>query len=290
MNSNSEESPPATQLVNSSDEVPPIGEEELLGYLQRLGTNTMAHSNRNLMTHLRGVYSLLREWGNPSAVCLAGLFHSIYGTTFFTKTTVQLTQRQEIRDRIGVEAENLVYLFCACDRPHLVSQMTIDHQLEEEEEEEEEKNSQGRRIINDTRELFDKKFGLADRFEQKLVTLSYETYSQLMELVVANWVEQFYNPLKKNKKKTKEGPQASAAAAKSLEKSMKTWSNAKHFLSSKASFALQTLFEDSNNEILQLKREEEQKQAEKEAKKNNSKPKLKGSLQRCDNATVYQCP
>jgi hypothetical protein len=51
-------------------------------------------------------------------VCMAGLFHSIYGTAHFHHKSWSLEDRHVIRDLIGYEAEFLVYIFCVTDRPN----------------------------------------------------------------------------------------------------------------------------------------------------------------------------
>lgn len=73
-------------------------------------------SERPLTRHLYGTYRLLCDWGCEPDVCTAGLFHSIYGTQFFTYKTVSPARRSEVAARIGSRTENLCFLFAACDR------------------------------------------------------------------------------------------------------------------------------------------------------------------------------
>ena len=85
----------------------------LVDYLKEIGCDKQQHSgNRNLLHHLVGVSVLLSERGCSDALCVAGLFHSIYGTTHFGPKMIPLDDRDKIKDLIGVEAENLVYQFC----------------------------------------------------------------------------------------------------------------------------------------------------------------------------------
>jgi hypothetical protein len=81
-----------------------------------LGFFEFSHSNRNFKEHLVGVYGILRAWGLPEWVCLAGLFHSVYGTKSFHGTAVPIKHRKEMRAILGKESERLVYLFCALDQ------------------------------------------------------------------------------------------------------------------------------------------------------------------------------
>lgn len=87
----------------------------LRNYLISLDANKTAHSGRTLYEHLKGVHDLLRDWDNPRHVCLAGLFHSIYGTNTFKH--VSLRDRGELVKKIGLRAETLVHLFSTADRP-----------------------------------------------------------------------------------------------------------------------------------------------------------------------------
>ena len=84
--------------------------------LEKLDAHVTSHSRRTLLDHLQGTHDLLVEWGNEPDVCVAGLFHSIYGTYAFDKRSADMSRRDEIRDVIGAEAERLVYLFCVTDR------------------------------------------------------------------------------------------------------------------------------------------------------------------------------
>ncbi len=85
-------------------------------YLVRVGAGKTPHSGRTLFDHLVGVHGHLERWKNPQPVCLAGLFHSVYGTSAFHKQTIKLSARDEVRALIGDEAEELAYLFCVCER------------------------------------------------------------------------------------------------------------------------------------------------------------------------------
>jgi hypothetical protein len=84
--------------------------------LQKLDAHVTSHSRRALLDHLQGTHDLLVEWGNEPDICVAGLFHSIYGTYAFDKRSADMSMRDEIRDVIGAEAERLVVLFCVTDR------------------------------------------------------------------------------------------------------------------------------------------------------------------------------
>jgi hypothetical protein len=71
------------------------------------------------MKHLRGTYDLLESWGCPVHLRLAGLCHSIYGTEFFCQSTIPLDGRDQVKEAIGEQAEQLVFLYCVIRRASL---------------------------------------------------------------------------------------------------------------------------------------------------------------------------
>lgn len=113
--------------------------------VDELRADRIPHGKSSLYEHLAGVHDLLKAWANPEPVCLAGLFHSIYGTVQFQHATLAFDNRNPVRSLIGPEAERLAYLFCVVDRPlalirqweaasfvvtdrHLEEQVTLDRQ------------------------------------------------------------------------------------------------------------------------------------------------------------------
>jgi len=84
-------------------------------FLSSLDANQTPHSGRTLFEHLKGVHDLLRDWGNSEDVCLAGLYHSIYGTNTFKHQS--LKERERLVEKIGDHAEFLVFCFSTKDRP-----------------------------------------------------------------------------------------------------------------------------------------------------------------------------
>ena len=52
-------------------------------FLKKIGCDEVGHRNQTLLDHLIGVYNLLKSWDAPEYVQDAGLFHSVYGTTYF---------------------------------------------------------------------------------------------------------------------------------------------------------------------------------------------------------------
>jgi len=87
-----------------------------LGLLDDLKMDQFPHLHGSARDHLVGVHGLLKSWVNPSHVCMGGLFHNIYGTEVFKPKAVSLDQRTHIAQIIGVEAEELAFLFCVTKR------------------------------------------------------------------------------------------------------------------------------------------------------------------------------
>jgi hypothetical protein len=84
--------------------------------LRALGAATFPHVNGTLERHLHGTERLLCQWGNREAVCVAGLYHAVYGTDGIEGRLVGPEAREAIAAVIGSEAEALAYLYGACDR------------------------------------------------------------------------------------------------------------------------------------------------------------------------------
>jgi hypothetical protein len=93
--------------------------DDLLDFLESVGTEETEHTHGSLRSHLRGTYDTLAHWGCPEAVCRAGLFHSVYGTEMFQKTTIPLDERSAVQTRIGLESERLVHLYALLRRASL---------------------------------------------------------------------------------------------------------------------------------------------------------------------------
>lgn len=75
-------------------------------------TSNLNHTGRKFFEHLYKVGIILEKYGQSKDVCAAGMFHSIYGTEFYSYEGCDRVDRQEIRGVIGEYAESLVYEFC----------------------------------------------------------------------------------------------------------------------------------------------------------------------------------
>ena len=86
-----------------------------IDFLKQLGSDEVKHRNQSLLEHLIGVRDILKKWGAPEYVQDGGLFHSVYGTTYFKPQMT--TDRDAVRYLIGEKAEELAYWFCFLDSP-----------------------------------------------------------------------------------------------------------------------------------------------------------------------------
>jgi hypothetical protein len=100
-----------------------VATDAQLALLEELGARRRPHSGRTLLDHLQGTSDLLSAWGNPNDTCVAGFFHSVYGTRDYPFPSAELAQRRRIRDAIGEPAEEIVYLYCVTDRDELWGQI-----------------------------------------------------------------------------------------------------------------------------------------------------------------------
>jgi len=91
--------------------------DKIIKFLNYIKLDSISHSNRSLISHLIGTYSIIKHWQLQPSVCLAGLCHSIYGTTSLDSTgdSVSLSPRRRsfLRDLIGEEAEKIVFTYCS---------------------------------------------------------------------------------------------------------------------------------------------------------------------------------
>ena len=97
-----------------------------IDFLKQLGSDKVKHKNQSLLEHLIGVRDILEKWGVPEYVQDGGLFHSVYGTTYFKP---QLTiDRDAVRYLIGKKAEELAYWFCFLDSPRTQRILIIENE------------------------------------------------------------------------------------------------------------------------------------------------------------------
>ncbi len=95
--------------------------EAALTLLRELGADVVRHhAGRTLLEHLIATHDLLTGWQCTPDVAVAGLFHSIYGTSEFNTACLPPDARAQVSDVIGDGAERLAYLFSAMSRDNFL--------------------------------------------------------------------------------------------------------------------------------------------------------------------------
>ncbi|MGE0173373.1 MAG: DUF6817 domain-containing protein [Oligoflexales bacterium] len=135
--------------------------DSVLNKLDKYNLQGFSHSDEGLMSHLKGTYALLKEWRCSEDLCLAGLCHSIYGTESYRKSPIELSERTNIRNIIGAEAEKTAYYFGAHVKDSLWANLEIDRD-----------------------------FSIFDRLEGKTIPMTKNELADLITLTLANWLEQ----------------------------------------------------------------------------------------------------
>lgn len=134
--------------------------ETLFVKLQAMGAGEFVHLNGSLASHLKGTEALLRSWGAPEMVCVAGLYHAVYGTDGYNPSLAGLNTRPQIAELIGADAEALAYLYGACNRVVFYPRIGGAFQLQ-----------------------------FADRFQAREYSISHEMLKNFCELALANELE-----------------------------------------------------------------------------------------------------
>jgi hypothetical protein len=134
--------------------------DELFAHLQTLGAGELQHLNGSLVAHLRGTEALLRSWGANESLCVAGLYHAVYGTDGYNPALTLLDGRKSIAALIGTTAEELAYLYGACNRNVFYPRIGTEAQLR-----------------------------FADRFTNTEYAIEASQLTSLCELILANELE-----------------------------------------------------------------------------------------------------
>jgi len=82
-------------------------------------TKNVKHSNKTFFEHLLNTTFMLEKLNRRKALCMAGLYHSVYGTEFFNFDNSVYFTRDKVKSLIGEEAENIVFEFCSIKKDRL---------------------------------------------------------------------------------------------------------------------------------------------------------------------------
>jgi hypothetical protein len=81
--------------------------------LVRLGMHKIAHQDVTLMEHMFRTCTILQDMQAEESVCLAGLFHSVYGIegSHNDVESVPEEKREQVRAIVGCEVEQMIFNF-----------------------------------------------------------------------------------------------------------------------------------------------------------------------------------
>ena len=100
--------PIADMFIHDNIEISDF-EKEAINFLH-VNSQGIKHSGTTFFLHCFNTYKILKNQGKPLYICLAGLFHSAYGTEF--RSGISIDNREILQNLIGETAEQLVYRFC----------------------------------------------------------------------------------------------------------------------------------------------------------------------------------
>ena len=132
-----------------------------LNFLHAHGASGIEHSGEDFLSHLKGTMDLLKNWGAPEHLYLAGLFHSVYGTEVFQDSLIPDGLRPQVKELIGEEAEEIAYLFGIMDRKSFLKLLSQQ-----------------------------KDFYICSRFDKEKIAIPKELFQKLCNLYIANRLEQ----------------------------------------------------------------------------------------------------
>jgi hypothetical protein len=86
------------------------------------------HSRGSLFGHLYNTFFILKNMNASETTCLAGLYHSCYGTEKFSLSTP--INKEDVIFSIGQDAEELVYYFSLNDRDGVILENSMNLSLD----------------------------------------------------------------------------------------------------------------------------------------------------------------
>jgi hypothetical protein len=116
-------------VINFTEKVIDLTEKEVLAVNYLLDKiKHVPHLKGSLFGHLYDTFFLLKSMGASEETCLAGLYHSCYGTEKFNLK--DKINKEDVVFYIGKDAEELVYYFSLKDRNEIIlkNSMNLDPQ------------------------------------------------------------------------------------------------------------------------------------------------------------------
>jgi len=92
--------------------------KKCVNFLFKNKCDQIPHSKSFFSDHLINTFNLLKKWKQHDDLCFAGMFHNIYGNKYFNPDLN--VSREDIKNLIGENAEELVFKFVNTDREKIL--------------------------------------------------------------------------------------------------------------------------------------------------------------------------
>lgn len=115
-------------MENPSVSPSPSVRRALVALLTERGAADLPHviPGTTLLEHFERTEQLLRSWGNPETVCLAGLCHAAYSSDGFEGQVLDHASRDTLVKVAGPQVEAIVYVYGSCDAGRVYPQIGHD--------------------------------------------------------------------------------------------------------------------------------------------------------------------
>jgi len=91
--------------------------QKCIDFLFKNNCDKIIHSKSNFLNHLINTFNILKKWKQHEDLCFAGMFNNIYGNKYFNANLD--VSRNDIKNLIGENAEELVFRFANVDREYI---------------------------------------------------------------------------------------------------------------------------------------------------------------------------
>lgn len=94
-----------------------LNASQLIELLKTSGFDEISHSNTKMYDHLVNTYKILKKWELQDYICIAGLYHSIYGTQSLKESnSISDSYRDKFKLILGNDSEKLIWLYTIIDK------------------------------------------------------------------------------------------------------------------------------------------------------------------------------
>jgi hypothetical protein len=108
-------------LAGDWESIDPVVLSKSIAALKERGAHRCWHKHSTFLEHLLGVHNILKLWNQGTTIARVGLFHSAYSNSYVNLALFDPDlERETMKELIGPEAEDLVYLFCTINRQEVV--------------------------------------------------------------------------------------------------------------------------------------------------------------------------